>query len=428
MSFENYNLQDWLHHLENLHPKGEAGITLGLTRMNAAKNALKQTPFCPVIIVGGTNGKGSTCAFLEAIYRAAGFVVGLHTSPHLVDFRERIKVSGQMIDEKSLCQAFCKIEQMRVKEDLFLSYFEMSTLAAWEVFCAKKVDVMILEVGLGGRLDAVNVYEPDVSIVTSIALDHQDWLGDTREKIGLEKAGIFRSGKAAICADQHPPESLLLHAKNIKANVYLNGREFAYQSNANDWLFEIDGKTHENLPQPALKGAHQLQNAAGALTAIALLQTSLKVSLKAIETGLQQAFVPCRFEIVQDKPCVILDVAHNVEAMHAFCAELVKYQQNQQGKTFAVLGMLKDKDIENTIIPLFALVDSWFLASLDGIRGESALRLQQAILAKQANAATFLFENPIDAFHAAKSAALGNDRIAVAGSFHTVAAIKSLFS
>ena len=223
-------LDDWLAHLESLHPKGQAGIELGLDRVALVKETLGQVQACPVIIVGGTNGKGSTCAYLENIIDHAGYRVGCYTSPHLLAYNERVRVNGQSASDEALCVAFARVEAARLRSgDVPLTYFEFGTLAAWEVFAAADVEAVILEVGLGGRLDAVNAYEPDISIVTGVALDHTDWLGPDRESIGFEKAGIYRTGKPAFCADPNPPQSLLDHATSIGADLRLIGRDFGFE-------------------------------------------------------------------------------------------------------------------------------------------------------------------------------------------------------
>ncbi|HLO62658.1 MAG TPA: bifunctional folylpolyglutamate synthase/dihydrofolate synthase, partial [Azonexus sp.] len=225
---------DWLQHLEGLHPKGQAGIELGLERIRRVKAALGQRQHCPVIIVGGTNGKGSTCAYLENIIDRAGYKVGCYTSPHLLDYNERVRLNGRPVSDEALCAAFARVEAARLTagangEAVALTYFEFGTLAAWEIFAEAKVEAAVLEVGLGGRLDAVNAYEPDISIVTTVALDHTDWLGPDRESIGFEKAGIYRAGKPAFCADPNPPQRLLDHAAAISADLRLIGRDFGFE-------------------------------------------------------------------------------------------------------------------------------------------------------------------------------------------------------
>jgi dihydrofolate synthase / folylpolyglutamate synthase len=250
------SLPDWLAHLESLHPKGQGGIELGLERVSRVKDELRQTQRCPLIIVGGTNGKGSTCAYLEAVYSHSGYRVGCYTSPHLLDYNERIRVDRKPIDDASLCQAFAKVEGARQSAgEVALTYFEFGTLAAWEVFADCQVEVIILEVGLGGRLDAVNVYDADCAIVTGIALDHTDWLGSTREAIGFEKAGIYRTGKPALCADPEPPQSLLDHAAAIGADLRLIGRDFGAIEDKDTWAFQgrQDARL-TGLPRPSLRG------------------------------------------------------------------------------------------------------------------------------------------------------------------------------
>ncbi len=293
------SLSDWLAHLEGLHPKGQGGIELGLDRVSRVKDALQQTQQCPLIIVGGTNGKGSTCAYLEAIYTFAGYRVGCYTSPHLLEYNERVRVACHSIDDETLCQAFAQVEVARKSAgNIALTYFEFGTLAAWEVFAARQVEVIILEVGLGGRLDAVNVYEPDCSIVTGIALDHTDWLGSTRETIGFEKAGIYRGGKPAICADPEPPQSLLDHAIAIGADLQLLGRQFTYSADETQWHFRgVNGKNQRELPHPGLRGACQLRNASASLSTIDALKERLPVPEQALRRGLIEVKLPGRFQV-----------------------------------------------------------------------------------------------------------------------------------
>ena len=417
------SLADWLAHLESLHPKGQGGIELGLERVARVKAELRQIQHCPVIIVGGTNGKGSTCAYLEAIYTHAGYRVGCYTSPHLLDYNERVRVGRQSIDDASLCQAFARVEAARQSAgEVALTYFEFGTLAAWEVFAAAEVELIILEVGLGGRLDAVNVYDADCAIVTGIALDHTDWLGATREAIGFEKAGIYRAARPALCADPAPPQSLLDHAASIGADLQRIGRDFGPVESAETWTFQGRQNARlEALPKPSLHGVGQLRNASAALAAIDALKDKRPVSLDAIRKGLVDVTLPGRFQIVRERPTVVLDVAHNPQAVAGLAASL----DDMRGfkRTVAVVGMLADKDIAGALSALAGKIDLWLLAGLDVPRGAPVETLAAVVNEGALGGSIECFSSPSEAWaHAAK---LGgeDDRILVFGSFYTVAAV-----
>ncbi len=419
------SLADWLAHLEALHPKGQAGIVLGLERVARVKAALRQTQRCPLIVVGGTNGKGSTCAYLEAIYACAGYRVGCYTSPHLLEYNERVRVDRAPVDDQTLCAAFARVEDARQAAGaVALTYFEFGTLAAWEVFAAREVEVLILEVGLGGRLDAVNVYDADCAVVTGIALDHTDWLGDTREAIGFEKAGIYRRGKPAICADPEPPQSLLDHAEAIGADLQLFGRDFGASADAAQWTFWArDGLRRSALPQPALRGACQLRNAAAALAAVESLAGRLPVPASAVRRGLVEIDLPGRFQILPrapGSPTIILDVAHNPQAVAVLAANLAALGSG--ARTIAVAGMLADKDIAGALSELKGRIDFWLLAGLDTPRGAPAAALAAIVAEHELGGSVECFASPAQACACAAKRAGEDDRILVFGSFLTVAA------
>lgn len=416
-------LEEWLAHLERLHPKGQGGIELGLERVARVKAELRQQQTCPVVTVGGTNGKGSTCAYLEAIYRAAGYRVGCYTSPHLLCYNERVRLDGVPVGDAELCAAFARVEAARqAAGDVALTYFEFGTLAAWEVFAAAQVQLMILEVGLGGRLDAVNVYDSDVAIVTGIALDHTDWLGPTRESIGFEKAGIFRSGRPAICVDPQPPQSLLDHALAIGADLELIGRDFGYQRNDGGWAYwNHAGDRRDALPPPALAGSHQYGNASGVLAAVDVLRGHLPVPPSAIESGLREARLAGRFQRVRERPAVVLDVAHNPQAVAALAESLTAMGSFR--RTFAVVGMLADKDIAGALRELAGKIDMWLVAELDVPRGADAETLAEAVEGGGLGGRVERFSSPVEAFRCAVGLTDEDDRIAVFGSFYTVAAV-----
>lgn len=434
------SLPEWLERIESLHPKGEAGIELGLDRMREALIRLDHAHFCPVIIVGGTNGKGSTVAYLEAIYLRAGYRVGAYTSPHLLEYNERIRMDGQPVSDTLLMEAFERIEKARVggqgeTSSLNLTYFEFGTLAAYEVFRTARVDVMILEVGLGGRLDAVNAYEPDVSIVTGIALDHTDWLGSTREAIGFEKAGIFRPGKPALCGDLDPPPSLTNHARLLGADARWIGRDFGFEASPEQraqWVFwsrasadSSEGRAAHSvrrvLAYPALRGRAQLANASVALAAIECLRPQLSVPMQAIRRGLMEVELPGRFQVIPGDPVLVLDVAHNPQSMATLADNLS--HQGFYSTTRAVLGMLADKDIASSLAELKGRIQHWYIAPLPGPRGASLDHLEHHLVTAGVGGSIQRYASVADAWHAARQAAVAGDRIAAFGSFLTVAGV-----
>ncbi len=406
-------LSAWLAHLEQLHPKT---IELGLDRINQVKARLQLKPFFPIITVGGTNGKGSTCAMLEAILSAAGYKTGLYTSPHLLRYNERVRIATQEASDQALCDAFAAVEAVR--GEISLSYFEFGTLAAMWLFQQQQVEVAILEVGLGGRLDAVNAFDADCAIVTSVDLDHMDYLGDDRESIGWEKAGIFRSGTPSVCADARPPRRLLDHAAQIGAQLKLIGKDFVAQSESSQWQFTSNAGWRLSLPFPALRGAYQLDNASACLAALEALRERLPVAPGDIRRGLLEVAVPGRFQVLAGRPLVILDVAHNPHAARAL-AENLK-QMACRGKTLAVFAMLSDKDIAGVIAALRGEIDLWLVAGIDHVRGASAPELQ-AHLMNAGVSAILTFADTTAAYRHACQIAGEDDRIAAFGSFHTVA-------
>ena len=420
------NLADWLVHLENLHPKGQAGIELGLERVRQVKEALGQRQHCPVIMVGGTNGKGSTCAYLESIIDRAGYKVGCYTSPHLLAYNERIRLNGRSVSDAALCAAFARVEAARQGAgNVVLTYFEFGTLAAWEVFAAAGVEAAILEIGLGGRLDAVNVYDADVAIVTTIALDHTEWLGPDRENIGFEKAGIYRPGRPALCADPSPPQSLLDHAASIGADLRLIGRDFGFGRDPEDclqwrwWCRSGRKLLKRTLAYPGLRGVTQLHNAAVALAALDALGDRLPVTMQAIRPGLIATELPGRFQVIPGRPAIVLDVGHNPQAISVLADNLTGMGFFE--RTHAVVGMLADKDIRGALLPLRDKVDFWHAATLGGPRGTPAESLAAIIAAAGLGGKIICHASPQAAMQAAKGRAVESDRIAVFGSFLTVA-------
>ena len=410
------SLGDWLARLEKLHP---STIELGLDRVNRVKDTLGLVPTFPLIIVGGTNGKGSTCAYLEAILGASGYKTGLYTSPHLLRYNERVRIAGSEASDAELVAAFERIDVARGETSL--TYFEFGTLGAATQFIDAGVEVGILEVGLGGRLDAVNVFDAAAAIVTSVDLDHMDYLGDTREQIGFEKAGIYRAGRPAICADPAPPASLLAHARHIEADLRCVDRDFVAQRENGLWNYRGPDTSWSGLPLPAMAGAYQLRNAAGALAVLESMRACLPVSEAAIRQGLRTARVPGRFQCIARAPDVILDVAHNPEASRALAATLREHPVG--GRTLAVVGMLADKDADGVFEPLQGAIDAWWTCTPDSPRARDASALA-ATLRKYAGSAPISVQPDVrTALAAARSTAHEGDRILVFGSFYTVAAV-----
>lgn len=391
---------------------------MGLDRPALVKKALGQWQACPVILIGGTNGKGSTCALLEKILLCAGYRVGLYTSPHLLIYNERVRINGQMASDAVLCEGFARVEAAR--GEIPLTYFEFGTLAAWEVFAAQPsaLDVIILEVGLGGRLDATNLYEPDVSIVTSVDLDHEEYLGATREAIGFEKAGIFRSLRPAVCGDAHPPQTLLEHAWEISSDLQVIGEDFGFTHPLKYWG---RGKNRNNLSLPTLFGTHQIANVACVLTALDLLWQSLPVTERDIRLGLAEVNLPGRFQKIQGAPEVIVDVAHNPQAARMLANNL--RETAHSGATWGLWGMMRDKNRAGVVAVLSDHIDHWLLCDLPGYRAASAIELRATLNSAGIIKPHTLFASPAAAMDYARKNAKASDRIVAFGSFLTVAGV-----
>jgi dihydrofolate synthase/folylpolyglutamate synthase len=410
--------------LEKMHPKA---IDMGLERVAQVKERLGLHFDCPVITVGGTNGKGSTCAMLESILLQAGYRVGLYTSPHLLDFNERARIGGEPVSDDALVESFAAVEVKR--GEVSLTYFEFTTLAILRLFAQANLDVVILEVGLGGRLDAVNVIDADVAVVTSVDIDHIDYLGNTREQIGFEKAGIFRPGRVAICSDPVPPQSLIEHANKIGADLWLVGRDFNYAGDKQQWNYGGRVQRRNSLGYPSLRGANQLLNASAALAALEALRQRLPVGAQEVRNGLVMVDLPGRFQVLPGRPSIILDVAHNPHA----AATLAQNLDNMgfYSYTYAVFGAMHDKDIDGVIAQLKDRIDHWCVTDLPLPRAATADQLKQKLLAagivpkSQAGAEKSIetFASPAAAFANARNRAGENDRIAVFGSFLTVAGV-----
>lgn len=408
------SLAAWLQLLEN---RNREAIVLGLDRVRAVRDRLELVPDFPLITVGGTNGKGSTCAYLENVLIASGYRVGCYTSPHLLRYNERVRITGAEAADADLCAAFEAVEAVR--GDIPLTYFEQGTLAAMWLFQRARAEVTVLEVGMGGRLDAVNAWDADCAVVTSVDLDHQQFLGDTREAIGMEKAGIYRAGRPAICGDPSPPVGLIAHADAIGANLLRMGREIQLEIADAHWTCRIAGTAYPALPRLAMPGRHQYGNAACAISALQSLRPRLPVPAAALRAGLANARQPGRFQIVGHQPLRILDVAHNPHAALSLAANLADLPPT--GRIFAVFAMLADKDVEGVIAPIRSRIAHWHVAGLDGPRGLTGSELAARLAALACP--TTQHENLAEAWYAACRQAGPADTIISFGSFHTVAGV-----
>ncbi len=412
-----HSLEDWLSWQESLNPKT---IDLGLDRVAEVWRRLQPPDLSAstVISIAGTNGKGSSVALFEAILKAGGYSTGSYTSPHLLRYNERIRLNGQPLSDQAIMDAFEAIDQVR--GNLPLTYFEFGTLAALYIFARQKPDVVLLEVGLGGRLDAVNIVDANLALVTSIALDHQDWLGNDLEAIGREKAGIFRAGKPAVYSAPDMPRSIEAQAQELGAPLCRNGRDFLLRVDeaAERWIWQGKGRVIQNLPLPALTGKHQLDNAAGVIMALTLLEDRLPLDAGAIRQGLESAELPGRQQQIERSGVSwLLDVSHNPHAV----ARLAEYLRTHPvpGRTLAVLGMLRDKDAARAGELMKDVVQEWHLAGIPDSRGQSAAELAQRLAAVGVQG--HLHEGVGDAMEAVERQAGEGDRVVVFGSFHTVA-------
>jgi len=417
------SLQDWLAWMT---PERPSDVASGLERVRDVWLRMSPPPLgegqgegpSPVVItVGGTNGKGSTCAFLERILIEAGYRTGLFTSPHLLEYNERIRISGENASDEAIVEAFERIDAAR--QGTTLTYFEFGTLAAFEVFARHAVDVAILEVGLGGRLDAVNVVDADCAVVVSVDLDHQALLGSDRDSIGFEKAGIMRAGRPAIFGDRDPPQRLIDHAKSIGADLMLLGRDFRYEAHEHQWDFIGRRGAKRALPMPALRGRFQLKNASSALAALDEVADRLPISLGEVKKGLTLVRLPGRMQVMPGRPTVVVDVAHNPHAARALADALgdMGFYEN----TFAVFAVLSDKDLGGVIDAIRGRIDRWYVAASDSARAAPAASVAEALAQRGLEKSTRSFATVPSAFEAARRDAGPNDRIVVFGSFTTVA-------
>ncbi|MHA1568133.1 MAG: bifunctional tetrahydrofolate synthase/dihydrofolate synthase [Alphaproteobacteria bacterium] len=409
-------LADWLAWQETLHP---SEIELGLDRVAAVQARLHpEPPPFTVITVAGTNGKGSSVALLEAILLAAGYRVGAYTSPHLLRYNERVRVAGQAVDDAALIAAFARIDAAR--GDTSLTYFEFGTLAALDIFHGQALDVILLEVGLGGRLDAVNILDPDVALITAIGIDHTRWLGEDREAIAAEKAGILRPGLPAVFSGRDLPASLAAQAARLGVSLAVAGRDYSCQAGPDGWRWQYADAAPLRLPRPALPGAHQLDNAGGVLMALHRLKERLPVSVQAMRQGLLDVVLAGRFQVIPGPVEWVLDVAHNPDSMTRL-AELLA-QRPPAGRTHAILGMLADKDIATALVPLVSQVDAWIVVPLDTPRSAPAADLGTVLREHQPSVQILTADGMEQAIELVRDRARPGDRVIVTGSFYTVAA------
>ncbi len=411
------SLTEWLKWQEGFHPRS---IDLGLERAATVYKALNPEAIKPpTIIVAGTNGKGSCIAFLETIYKEQGYRVGTYTSPHILKYNERIKINGESVSDEKICQAFARIDAVR--NEVSLSYFEFGTLAALDIFWRSALDVQLLEVGLGGRLDAVNILDSDVSLITSISIDHIDWLGETRDAIAYEKAGIFRTGVSAVIGDLAPPDSLINCADKKKTPLFRINQEFNFQKKNIGWDWSSTmhkSRKYEFLPQPSLKGEHQYQNAAAVLMTVTEMEDYLPVSEKAIHQGLKNTQLKGRFQLIKGDIPVLLDVAHNPQAVEALYDYLTDCFAGL--KIYAIFSMMKDKDIKGVIKIISPAIHQWFVSPLNNPRTASQLHMQACFSECALEHVNFGYKDFSETYTAAEKSAEEGSLILIFGSFFLV--------
>ncbi len=443
-------LDDWLAHCERLHPKS---IDMGLERVRAVAERMGLAFACPIITVAGTNGKGSTCAMLEAILLQAGYRTGVYTSPHLVHFEERCRVRGDIVSATDLIACFARVEAARAHNgpEVSLTYFEFTTLAILQLLANAQLDVVILEVGLGGRLDAVNILDTDCAVITSIDLDHMEFLGPDRESIGREKAGIMRAGRPVVVSDPVPPQSILDHAAKVGADLWRLDHDFNCSGDKQQWAWvgradagppqgstapsggsaareaaRVGAKNlrrYAGLAYPALRGANQLVNASGVLAALTALRGRLPVTAQAVRNGLSMVELPGRFQIIPGQPTLVLDVAHNPHAVAALAENLDA--MGFYPCTHAVFGAMADKDLAPMLARVGPLIDKWYFTDLPTARAASGedLRAKWQAVNSRSDVTASAYKDPEEALQAAIKAADPADRIVVFGSFYTVGGI-----
>ena len=404
-------LDDWLCYIEQSHPVHQ--IELGLERVQsvASRAGLQSLPG-KSILIGGTNGKGTTARALEQLLLAQGYTVGVYSSPHLLHFNERLRVDNTDLSDADWVDAFAFVEQLR--GDIGLTYFEFTTLVAFRILQLKQPDFCLIEVGLGGRLDATNIISPDISVITTVDLDHQDWLGNDRESIGFEKAGIFRQGQPIVIGELNPPASVLKQADRLNCKVKQVTKHYRYGEEANSWYWHSDIASYSQLPLPAMP----VQNAACALAVLEILNLLPQPSdLSAVLAGVT---LPGRMQWLQQQPAIIADVAHNPQSA-GYLAEQLRKLKPQYRQIYALCGMLKDKDIQQTLLPLTPLFNQWHLVSLSGARGASAQQLADALAGALTGAQ--LYNDVQQAYRAIRANLQPDELLVVFGSFFTVSAV-----
>jgi dihydrofolate synthase/folylpolyglutamate synthase len=409
-------LNDWLSWQEGLH---FTAIELGLDRCSdVAERMGILKPGFTVISVAGTNGKGSSVTMLDMILRRSGYKVGKYTSPHLIHYNERICVDGEEVSDERICNAFDRIDQAR--GDISLTYFEFGTLAAIDVFRQSGVEIAIMEVGLGGRLDAVNILDADAALVTSVDVDHEKWLGHDRDSVGREKAGIFRAGKPAVCSDPNPPDSVTAYADSICAKTELLEKNYRYEVIADAWNWQSGSSAYHALVKPSVNNDCQIQNAAGVLMVLKTIADRYPVSFDAVTTTMKDFRLNGRFQVEQRDVTYILDVAHNRQAANILVKNLEKLPKT--GLTHCLVGMLKDKNHELVFEELGKIVDSWYVVGLEGERAAGTDLLKEKLIKAVRPEQMFEYEDINMAFEKVSSRAEPGDRILITGSFLTVRA------
>jgi dihydrofolate synthase/folylpolyglutamate synthase len=408
------SLSEWLDWQKTSHVRT---IDLSLDRVEIvhARMGIDHQPL--TITVSGTNGKGSSVAFLDSILRQQGYRVGTYTSPHIVNYNERIRINGVPIDDQSICSAFERIDAVR--NDISLSFFEFGTLAALDIFSRHQVDVQLLEVGLGGRLDATNVIDADVAIVTNISIDHVYWLGQTRNQISLEKAGIMRSGVAAVIGDPDPPEAMMEWVKSHSVPVSLLGRDYSFECDASHWRWHGTNQHYDNLPLPGLRGSHQFENAAAVIQALSLVADRLPVSERSIKNGVEAVKLPGRFQFIDSQPALLIDVAHNPQSAALLAQNIRHYYPDR--RVYALFSVMADKDIGKIIDLMKGLVEKWYPVPLEIERAASTDEIVSVLSQRGISA----YSKPLNNFDEAWKAVTEDvtssaDMILIFGSFFLV--------
>ncbi|ODB89113.1 hypothetical protein A3193_10010 [Candidatus Thiodiazotropha endoloripes] len=408
------SLEQWLDWQTTLHPKE---IELGLERVASVWRRLKPAGLQSLVVtIAGTNGKGSSVAILESIYRQGGYRVGAYTSPHLMRYNERIRIDGREVSDEALCLAFEQVDQAR--GETALTYFEFATLAALKIFAEQTLDLVILEVGLGGRLDAVNIIDADLALITTVDLDHTDWLGNSREEIGLEKAGIMRPKQPVVVGENETPQSVLGYAKQIGAELYLAGRDFNASQSDDRLQWQRSGREPLTLPQARLTGQGQLHNTSAVVMVSSLLQSRLPLDQDQLSEGLRQVSLQGRTQLIEGQPSLLLDVAHNAQAV----ASLRRYldRLDWPAEVYALFGLLKDKDTEAIVECLHSAISGWYLVDLPGARGQSAEQLARVVRQRGEKVPVHCYSDFSSAYESIQGTAKGEDLIVIFGSFLVV--------